>query len=230
MCEYVCICDCVCVCKLDIGTWKMKVNSMATQSYFCPSIHLSVLLTLSQFWIPLSPYFLPAFFSSPCHAFLSPPVQYVWYICGHISPGKPVHLFYSSHTSISDCTAPYPEGMTVILRLRGYYSSAPHWLSKCIFFYNSQSKIISAVLSWIVSTHSLLDIVQCSASTCLNSSLHQIYCVIFHYVVGFFFIHSRCCEVALLLCLRGKFIGKFCHSYAGFPFPSFSSFPHPFRQ
>ena len=38
----------VCVCKLDIGTWKMKVNSMATQGYFCPSILLSA---PSQFWI-----------------------------------------------------------------------------------------------------------------------------------------------------------------------------------
>lgn len=74
---------CACVCKLDIGTWKMKVNSMATQGYFCPSIHLSVLLTLSQLWISLplpsllSPKFPPPFYSSLCHLSLSPPARYI---------------------------------------------------------------------------------------------------------------------------------------------------------
>lgn len=138
MCEYVCICACVCFCKLDIGTWKMKVNSMATQGYFCPSIHLSVLLTLSQFWFPLSPLLLPNFppplfflhVISPSLLLLSTSdISVAMSAQSNQSTLLISHLLHQSHLYLS----PYPDGMTVILHLRGYYSSALHWLPHWLF-------------------------------------------------------------------------------------------------
>lgn len=97
------------------------------------------------------------------------------------------HLLCTSHTSILDCGYSHcPEGMTVILHLRGYYSSAPLRLPKCSF-YKSQSKIISAILSYIISTHSLLNVLQNSASKSLIFCLSYIYCIIFSDVVSFLY-------------------------------------------
>lgn len=80
---------CVCGCKLDIRTWKMKVNSLVTQGYFCPSIHLSVFLTLPQFKVPVTScscptFLLPLSFHVSLRS-LSRPICVIYSICGHIS-------------------------------------------------------------------------------------------------------------------------------------------------
>lgn len=118
-----CVKMCLCVydCKLDTGTWKMKVNGMATQSYFCPPIYLSV--SHSHFWIPLTPSsslnFTPPFFSSSCH--LCPLAPSPIYLI-HLLPHKPSQTTPSSvtfkdkshfhHLLLSQL---YPAGITALL-------------------------------------------------------------------------------------------------------------------
>lgn len=119
-----CVKMCLCVydCKLDTGTWKMKVNGMATQSYFCPPIYLSV--SHSHFWIPLTPSsslnFTPPFFSSSCHLCpLAPSPICLIHLLPHkpsqTTPSSVSQLLRISHTFIICCCLLYPAGITALL-------------------------------------------------------------------------------------------------------------------
>lgn len=150
----------------------MKVSNMASQRYFRPSIHVSVLSLYLYLSLPLPPSLCL------CLSLLHTPVLPTPPTC--VLPFRTLLLVISPATLFSvpiankratksarsnQCAAacaaisligqplfhlrPWresltPKGMTVILHLRGYYSTAP--LPKCSF-YNSQSKIIAAVPS-----------------------------------------------------------------------------------